>query len=235
MKNGGDDYKYFGAVEQLKIDVFNILKEAGLSIARDRRRPATFSIHVAEVGSVNPVFIDVNVEVTEKTLTTYHVRRAFTGTRIYYTGYAMSRAAGFSKNMRPTWDEAGRRWKFRSVDLVRKTQAALQHAANTHDFRKKRIIEKEAMEERIRTAFPAYDVPAESDPWERNLRLYGNRVEIETAWGEATLETQDGISFSIKKITFADSLIPVSVEAICTLLSRIFDIVGFPITEKERG
>ena len=207
MKNGGNDYKYFGAVEHLKQDVFNTLKEAGLPIARWNKD--SFAIAVPE----KPVNIAVSVEVTTKDSGLYSiVSRTFAGTRIHYTGYAMSRQEGFSRHMRPSWDEEGRRWAFKPHDLVRKTRAALQHAARVYDWREKRKGEQEVREERIRAAFP--------ECWE-NLRIHGNVVEISTTWGEVSLKTEDGRGYTISEIEFTDPHRPIEPLSIKYILAQI--------------
>ena len=216
MKNGGNDYKYNGAVEVLKTEVFNTLKEAGLPIAKWNKD--SFAIAVPE----KPVNIAVSVEVTTKDSGLYSiVSRTFAGTRIHYTGYAMSRQEGFSRHMRPSWDEEGRRWAFKPHDLVRKTRAALQHAARVYDWREKRKGEQEVREARIRAAFPECDVPLDSNPWERNLRIYGNRVEISAAWGEVSLKTEDGRGYTISEIEFTDPHRPIEPLSIKYILAQI--------------
>jgi len=212
MKNGGNDYKYFGAVEHLKQDVFNTLKEVGFIIKREREGAGgVFKIPIPDIPGAS--FIYVNVEVTTKDSGLYSiVSRTFAGTRIHYTGYAMSRQEGFSRHMRPSWDEEGRRWAFKPHDLVRKTQAALQHAARVYDWREKRKGEQEVREARIRAAFP--------ECWE-NLRIHGNVVEISTTWGEVSLKTEDGRGYTISEIEFTDPHRPIEPLSIKYILAQI--------------
>lgn len=195
---GNSEYQYNGAVEDLKMRVVNTLKKNGLPIVRKAGAASVFTIPVPECG----VNIEVNVTVTYTT-GDWSMQKTFTGVRIHYTGYAMSRREGFSKHMRPTWDEDEQRWMFKERDLVRKTKLARKHAADVYAWREKRKRDMAALDGNVKKAFPAYAVvPGGDDSWPAPLSIYGNRVIIETPWGVVDLQTDDGEAYTIAGITF---------------------------------
>ena len=226
VPKGNYDYKYAGGFADLQIRAFNTLKEAGIPIVRKPGEADVFSIIVPKTPpEVNPVFVDVNVTITYTT-DTWSRFKTFTGVRIYYTGYAMSRREGFSKHMRPTWDADGKMWDFRPPDLVRKTKLAMKHAADVYDWREKRKANMAAMDGNVKKAFPTYAaIPEGGEVWDAPLSIYGNRVGIETRWGELGLQTDDGIGYTICDVEFHQHQVPISAEAIHKLIAAIDGIV----------
>lgn len=191
------EYQYNGAVEELKTSIFDHLKAAGLPIT-EGKNDSQFAILVSkESPKANPVFIFVNVSVMWK-----HSEWR-TGVLISYSGYAMSQREGFSRHMRPTWDEDKQRWMLKEHDLVRKTKMALKHAADVDAWREKRKRDMAVLDGNVKKAFPAYAVvPEGDDSWPAPLSIYGNRVIIETPWGVVDLQTDDGEAYTIGGITF---------------------------------